>query len=103
LLDGSCLTKLIAVVTVSADFLHPLTQEVGMKFRTRLSLDWLELRDVPDGTLTAPPTMGPPPPSSDPGTYTFTPGGDTGVGGGVSPAPIGGGGTYMAPPPPTGP
>ena len=74
-----------------------------MQFRTRLSLNWLETRDVPDGTMPGMPGDPPPPPggynpvmpSYDPGVGAPTPGS---MGG-----PIGGGGTYQAPPPPMGP
>lgn len=66
-----------------------------MALRTRLSLTWLEARDTPDGGFD--------PPSSAP-QYT-PPVGDLGTGSGINPGqgPIGGGETWVAPPPPGNP
>jgi hypothetical protein len=65
-------------------------------FRTRLGLMCLETRDNPDGGFTSP--SDPPPPPTE-GTAPIY---DPGTGSGIDPGqgPIGGGDTWVAPPPP---
>ncbi|MFO0798909.1 MAG: hypothetical protein U0804_15685 [Gemmataceae bacterium] len=65
-------------------------------FRTRLSLTWLESRDVPDGGGVDPTVIIPPPGGSNPPIY------DPGNGSGIDPSqgPIGGGTTNNGGTPP---
>ena len=69
-----------------------------MKYRTILGMTRLESRDNPDGGMGEMPGTTPPPPGGgEPPAFT-----DPNGGNGINPGsgPIGGGGTYGAPPPP---